>query len=173
MKDKGYKLVTARFTDDLREVIEALWEDENGEIVSVYCQASDNDAEFKMLMEEITLDQLHDNTWAWIKEQEKVLEDAVVHIANKRGLIVSLEGNELNAESYKAIVSALFVPFDPEKDKEKLFLLKLELFEMPFIKAHKGPGSQIAKKKIRQAESPTAAISAAMASTRSAISCSL
>ena len=58
--------------------------------------------------------------------------------------------DESHTDVFKAIAQVLFGKFDPEKDKEKLFLYKLQLFEVDTIKSSKNSAK---KKKLRQAVS--------------------
>ena len=57
--------------------------------------------------------------------------------------------DELSTDTYKLLSHMLFKKFNKEEDKEKLFLYKLSLFEVPEIKESK---SSVKKKKLRQAE---------------------
>ena len=50
---------------------------------------------------------------------------------------------------YKALVEALLAPFDPEKDKEKLFMTKLQIFEVDAIKKSK---NKELKKELRKSK---------------------
>ena len=40
----------------------------------------------------------------------------------------------INTDIYKALASSIFAPFNPDEDKEKLFMCKLQLFEVESIK---------------------------------------
>ena len=57
--------------------------------------------------------------------------------------------DEQNTDVYKAFVQVLFSDFDPERDKEKLFLYKLQLFEADQVKKSKSTSK---KKQLRQAK---------------------
>ena len=57
------------------------------------------------------------------------------------------------------IVEFVFGPFDPEKDKEKLFMFKLKLFEVDKIKKST---NRETKAKLRKAETIMEAIKSAV-----------
>ena len=76
-----------------------------------------------------------------------MFEDSVVKLAKERGLLYDID--ELSTDTYKVLSHILFKEFDEEQDKEKLFLYKLQLFEVPAIKKSK---SSAKKKKLRQAK---------------------
>ena len=67
--------------------------------------------------------------------------------------------DSINTEIYKAIAAALFAPFDPVEDKEKLFMFKLQLFEVDAIRECTDKN---AKRKIRQAKTMLKACQAAI-----------
>ena len=95
----------------------------------------------------IDIDALHESTYKHIKEQNEAFEDSVIKIAKERGLIYDFD--EQNTDVYKAFVQVLFGKFDPKKDKEKLFLYKLQLFEADQVKQSKDTKK---KKELRQAK---------------------
>ena len=143
----GHDFVRAHFTNDERTTVESFWTDGNVERVE-YIEAKDGDVNWENLLTHIDIDALHEATYKHIKEQNEYFEDSVIKIAKERGLIYDFD--EQNTDVYKAFVQVLFGNFDPERDKEKLFLYKLQLFELDAIKKTK---SKIKKKNLRQAKS--------------------
>ena len=93
------------------------------------------------------IDTLHEATYKHISEQHEVFEDTSITLAQDRGLIYDF--NEQHTDVHKAFAQFLFGDFDPEKDKEKLFLYKLQLFETDAIKKSKKTQK---KKELRQAK---------------------
>ena len=144
---KGHNFVTAHFCNDKRTLVETHWE-KNGERVSQYIEADENSKAWKTLLTHMDIDDLHESTYKHIKAQNDAFEDTVIHIAKQRGMIYDFD--EQNTDVYKAFVQVLFSDFDPERDKEKLFLYKLQLFEVEHVKNSK---STKKKKELRQAKS--------------------
>ena len=144
---KGHTFISAHFCNDERTLVEAQWE-KDGKNVVQYIEANDNSKAWKTLLTHTDIDALHEATYKHIKEQNEVFEDTIIKIAKERGLIYDFD--EQNTDVYKAFVQVLFSDFDPEKDKEKLFLYKLQLFEVDHVKKSKNSAK---KKELRQAKS--------------------
>ena len=143
----GHEFVRAHFSNNERTTVESFWSDGNVERVE-YIEAKEGDPNWENLLTHIDIDDLHQATYKHIKEQNEIFEDSIVKIAKERGMIYDFD--EQNTDVYKAFVQVMFGNFDPEKDKEKLFLYKLQLFELDAIKKTK---SKIKKKNLRQAKS--------------------
>lgn len=152
----GHDFVRAHFTNDERTTVESFWTDGNAERVE-YIEAKDGDVNWENLLTHIDIDSLHEATYNHIKEQNEYFEDSVIKIAKERGLIYDFD--EQNTDVYKAFVQVMFGNFDPERDKEKLFLYKLQLFEADPVKQSK---SATKKKKLRQAKTMIDATKAAL-----------
>jgi hypothetical protein len=150
---QGYTLLSARFTDNERQTVEALWTNEQ-ETIANYCQASDNDAMWRDLLTHITIEQIHENTYRYIKEKQQEIQDVLLSIAKKEGLIYDTD-SEIN----KAVVKVMTMKFDPEIHKEQLFTLKLELFEQDLVK--RSTDKEL-KKKLRKAATILEAIKVAI-----------
>lgn len=132
---EGHDFLTAHFVNNERTVVEVFWVTPDGkETREEYIEANDDDT-WKNLLKHVTIDELHENTYKHIREQNDLFEEQVIAIAKERGMIYDVD--EVNTEIYKVIGSAIFAPFDPEKDKEKLFMFKLQLFEIESIKNSK------------------------------------
>ena len=144
---KGHTFIKAHFCNDKRTLVEALWE-KDGKNVVQYIEANDNSKAWKTLLTHVDIDTLHEATYKHIREQNEVFEDLIIKIGKERGLLYDI--NEIDTDVYKVLAQCLFGPFDEEKDKEKLFLYKLQLFELDAIKKTK---SKIKKKNLRQAKS--------------------
>tara|TARA_Y100000004_G_scaffold196309_1_gene265912 strand:- start:409 stop:885 length:477 start_codon:yes stop_codon:yes gene_type:complete len=143
---KGHTFIKAHFCNDERTLVEALWE-KDGKNVVQYIEANDSSKAWKTLLTHIDIDALHEATYSHIKEQSEAFDETVVRIARNRGMVYDVD--DLSTDTYKILSHILFKEFNEEEDKEKLFLYKLQLFEVPAIKNSK---SSTKKKKLRQAK---------------------
>ena len=142
----GHEFVRAYFSNNERTTVESFWTDGDVERVE-YIEAKEGDPNWKNLLTHIDIDALHEATYQHIKEQNAVFEESVIKLAKERGLLYDID--ELSTDTYKLLSNMLFKKFNKEEDKEKLFLYKLSLFEVPEIKESK---SSVKKKKLRQAK---------------------
>ena len=153
----GHEFVRAHFSNNERTIVEAFWTD--GEVERVeYIEAKEGDQNWENLLTHISLEKLHEATYKQMHDQDMAFREDVIKIAKERGLIHDLT-NLNDVETMKLIVDFIFGPFDPEKDKEKLFMFKLKLFEVDKIK--KSSNREI-KAKLRKAESLMDAIKATL-----------
>ena len=144
--------VTARFSNNDRTTVEATWEDQSGDLIVTYHEAIEGDAAWENILTHISIDTLHENTYNYIKSTQEEYKKAVLDFAKRDGLIYDIKENESSV--YNLVVSKLFEPFDAEKNKEDLFLLKLQLFEQDAIKKSKNKEKKAELRKaktIRQA----------------------
>ena len=142
----GHEFVRAHFSNNERTIVESVWTDGKVERVE-YIEAKEGDPNFENLLTHIDIDALHEATYKHIREQHEAFEDTVITLAKDRGLIYDF--NEQHTDVHKALVQFLFNEFDAERDKEKLFLYKLQLFETDAIKKSKDTKK---KKELRQAK---------------------
>ena len=142
----GHEFVRAHFSNNDRTTVESFWTDGKVERVE-YIEAKQGDPNWENLLTHIDIDALHEATYQHIKEQNAVFEESVIKLAKERGLLYDID--ELSTDTYKLLSNMLFKKFNKEEDKEKLFLYKLSLFEVPEIKESK---SSVKKKKLRQAK---------------------
>ena len=140
----GHEFVRAHFSNNERTTVESFWTDGKVERVE-YIEAKEGDLNWENLLTHIDIDTLHEATYQHIKEQNTVFEESVIKIAKERGLVYDL--SNLNNNVCKLIVDLIFGDFDKEKDKEKLFMFKLQLFEIEKIKQSK---NRSAKAKLRK-----------------------
>jgi hypothetical protein len=146
MLTESHKFVTAHFTNSERTTIEIEWQDpESGAIEIEYIEMNEEDASYQYLLTFIELDTIHDNTKIRLKEQRKTYLETVRYIAEQEGLIF----NENTKGMFDRINDYLFTDnFDPEKEKELLFNIKLSAFEQEMVKST----SRELKSKLRKAE---------------------
>lgn len=155
---QGHKFLNAYFTDEERTIVESLWEEETTGTVRVeIIEAKDKDVAWEDLLTHIDIDTLHEMTFKQIRELDNQYKDQVIAIAKDRGMVYDIDS--VNTDVYKAIAAALFAPFDATEDKEKLFMFKLQLFEVEEIRDSK---DKEGKKKIRRAKTMLTACQAAI-----------
>lgn len=167
---EGYEFLTAHFINNERTIVEVYWievneDGEPGETVTEYIEAAidsegraiEGQAQWKALLEHVDIDTLHDNTAKHIAGQYDEFKRMVMDIAKNDGMIY--DADNFSEDMAKALVKIIFNPFDPEADKEKLFTLKLQLFEAEPIKQS---SNRSAKAKLRKAKTNLEAIKIAI-----------
>lgn len=155
---------SARFTNIEKDTIEILYQDVNSpddiKIMSCVMPANIEYPPFKWVLENCDdLDNIHLNTFRWIKDERTAYENLVMEIAKRDGLICT--SGLADVRSYKTFLELLFKPFDESKEAElnNLFSIKLELFEMPHIRQST---NNDLKKALRRAETPIDVVKAAI-----------
>lgn len=143
----GLKFVTARFSNNDRTTVEAMWEDDNGDLVATYHEAVEDDATWKEILTHVDVDTLHENTYKYIRESQEEYKKQIMMFARQDGLLYDVSTNESGV--YKVLIEKLFEDFDEEKNKEDLFLVKLQLFEQPVIKECKDRKKKAAMRKAK------------------------
>ena len=132
LKD-GYEYVTSHFTNNERNVCEIIWKDAEEKLIATTCEANpDTDSQWRELLTVTDIDTIHENTYKYIREQDNIFKNQVISIAKERGLLYDVDS--INTDMYKSLAKVIFDPYDEETDKEKLFMLKLQLFELEDIK---------------------------------------
>jgi hypothetical protein len=133
-------LKDAYFFNDERSVIKAIYMDKNENEIIKHIPAQENNAQYRKLLEQVKtfsedtnpVDMLHERTAKYLTRSRNQFKDTVVAIAKEQGLVYDIDA--IDTEIYKVIAKALFKDFDEEKEKQSLFLYKLTLFEMDFVK---------------------------------------
>tara|TARA_Y100001937_G_C7023388_1_gene286540 strand:- start:110 stop:598 length:489 start_codon:yes stop_codon:yes gene_type:complete len=129
---EGHKFVDAFFMNEERNIAQSLWVDEEGIERPVFVTADENDHQWKELLTYITIDDLHERTFKRNNQYSRDYKDFVIEMAKENKWIYDLDS--LDSEMYKVFAKLLFKPFDPEEDKEVLFLYKLCIFENDVVK---------------------------------------
>lgn len=147
----GFTFLHAHFTDNERKTVRAYWtDDQTRDVIETVVEVKEGDHQWNQLLEHITINQLHENTYKHIQDSQRIIKDQVAQIAKEEGWVY-----EINTENSRAAVKALlanvFSDFDPEEGKEDLFFMKLEVFDLDFIRDNK---DRKAKAEIRKAETP-------------------
>lgn len=168
---EGHKVITAHFTNNDRTVLDVLLrEDGTGKIIPYPISASDNDVAFKELLKEMSLDELHEATFKYIRESQRDIKRIALNVAKRNGWITSdvnidddigekyseLKPGELDADEQEVqYVSKpldevlLSIVFNEEQSTDSLFQLKLKMFELEWVKDH--PNRDV-KRLIRKAQ---------------------
>ena len=147
----GHEFVSAHFTNQERTTVEVEWKAPDGKTRVEYIMAEEDNVHWKNLLKHISVDELHESTFKYIKKSSKVFEDAALQIAKSSGLLHDIKKDN----TYKFLTSFIFGEFDEEKDKEELFALKLALFEVDEIQKSQ---SRALKSKLRKAKNKKEAL---------------
>jgi len=152
---ENHKFITAYFTNNERTVVESLWSnDELGTIRTFELVAEEDNPHWIELLKHITIDELHERTYKFIRERNRDYEEEIIRIAKERGLIYDI--NDIDSQLYEVLAKILFKEYNPKKDKEKLFMFKLQIFELDFVKQCT---DNVLKRNLRKAENFIDAIS--------------
>lgn len=134
------EISTAHFTNNERTEIEVmLFSEDSTEddavLIPYNIEAKDGDADYEWLISKINIDQIHENTFNKFRKENEQYKENIVAVGKEMGLI--FDNNGVNSNLYEALVDTLFEPFVEEDMKEKLFVMKLKLFEVEAIKSSK------------------------------------
>ena len=134
------EISTAHFTNNERTEIEAiLFAEESTEddvvLIPYNIEAKEGDADYEWLISKIDIDQVHENTFNKFRKENEQYKENIVAVGKEMGLI--FDNNGVNSNLYEALVDTLFEPFIEKDMKEKLFVMKLKLFEVEAIKSSK------------------------------------
>jgi len=153
------KYVNAYFRDDERRSILTYWKenDSSDSIIDIEIDVNDEKS-LNELLEYTSIDQIHENTWNYIKDSEEAFKETVVQIANDRGWLVNMDDGG-TSDFNKILVDIVFDEYDENIHKEKLFFLKINIFEKDFIKECK---DKDLKRKLRRASTPLEAFRVAI-----------
>ena len=151
----GHKFVRAHFSNNERTIVESFWTDGKDERVE-YIEAKEGDHNWENLLTHISLDDLHDSTFKYIKETQKAFENQAIQIAKDQGILQNFQDKTLINET---IINSLFTKDDDGDSKNNLFVFKLKLFELDFVKECK---KRKLKSDLRKAENIRQAIKVAI-----------
>lgn len=131
---------TAHFTNNERTDIEVLLvseesTDDNLVMIPYNIEAKEGDADYEWLISKIDIDQIHENTFNKMRSENEAFRETIITTGKEMGLI--FDNNGVNSNLYEALVDTLFEPFVEKDMKEKLFVMKLKLFEVEAIKSSK------------------------------------
>lgn len=135
--------IIAYFIDNERKNIEVLLRDGN----KVNSHIVEYDTKYPVcqeLLNVITIDDLHKNTYSKKQEQVKEFEEMAIRVAKKSGIAISNEPQPDKSNFYPTLVKAIF---EGVTNENQLFALKLALFEVEKIRDSK---DDELKRKLRQ-----------------------
>lgn len=152
------EFLTAYFANNERTVAKAIYINDEGNEVPFIVSAEDGNPQWEKILEKVSIDQLHENTYKYIKQSEENFKAQVMSIAKERNIV--LDFDEANTDAYKKLLSVIFEPDeDARLKKESLFAFKLALFEFDAIK---DSDDRETKAKIRKADNTIDALEAAI-----------
>ena len=140
MTIENLEIHTAHFINNERTEIEVLFLSEkstNDNLVMIpyNIEAKEGDADYEWLISKIDIDQIHENTFNKFRRENEEFRETIIATGKEMGLI--FDNNGVNSNLYEALVDTLFEPFVEKDMKEKLFVMKLKLFEVEAIKSSK------------------------------------
>tara|TARA_B000000609_G_scaffold158113_1_gene154585 strand:+ start:2116 stop:2583 length:468 start_codon:yes stop_codon:yes gene_type:complete len=121
---EGHTFVTARFMNDDRDIVQTIWEDKEGIQRPHMFRVNDDKKAWNDLLKLISEDQLHENTYNYIKRSQEDLELMVKQLAEGEGMNLQ----ELLSDENKTI-DFVIDWLSADYDNERLFKIKLRLFE--------------------------------------------
>ena len=135
----------ARYIDEDRqniEVMHVIEDDESihGRTAKLHVLPVDeNDDQFKALLEHYTMDDIMEMTYSYNKNAEKAFEEQVMAIAQKGGMLATIDVDIVADEYVNKFIDVMFVNNElADKElKELLFKTKLRLFELDIVKNSK------------------------------------
>ena len=151
----GHKFVRAHFTDNGRTTVESYWTDGKVERVE-YIEAKAGDPNWENLLTHIDIDGLHEATYANIKQSQRAFEATAIQIAKDKGILKDYQDQTVVND---VMMKMLFNKDDTSESKNTLFVFKLKLFELDFVKNCK---TRELKSKLRKALDIRQALKAAI-----------
>ena len=155
--------ITASFTDNDRKNIEVLLKGEKeNEVISYTVQLDETHPDYQDLLSIVDLETIHQNTRDKIKASQKLYRKQLKQIAKEDGLIFDVSDLRKKKVNRSLKMNLIFVfkffidyifsdSFNPEKDKDFLFTLKLEAFELDMAK---NCGDRNLQMQLRKAKHP-------------------
>jgi len=138
-------LINAYFIDNEKKNIEMVLRSQDQKSVFTEITPFDeNNEQYRILIKNISLDQLHENTYQKKKDERREYEEEVIRIAKRDGLI----SDNINNGEY--FTNMLKVIVEDESNEDHLFALKIALFEVEDIRDSENIEL---KKNIRQSKS--------------------
>jgi len=151
----GHEFVRAHFSNNERTIVEAFWTDGKVERVE-YIEAKEGDHNWESLLKHIDIDALHEATYKYIKDTQNAFRNQAIQIAKDQGILQDFQDKTVVNDM---IVKMLFEKDDSSDSKNTLFVLKLKLFELEFVKNCK---TRKLKSDLRKAENILQAIKIAI-----------
>lgn len=151
----GHTFVRAYFTDNARTIVESYWTDGKVERVE-YIEAKTGDPNWENLLTHIDIDGLHEATYANIKQSQRAFETTAIQIAKDKGILKDYQDKSVVND---VMMEMLFNKDETGETKNTLFVFKLKLFELDFVKNCK---TRKLKSDLRKAQDIRQALKAAI-----------
>ena len=145
-------LISAYFIDNERKNIECLLKSDVDKVYTQIIPFDEKNDMYKMLMNIVTLDDIHEVTYEKKKEERKIFEQKVKEIAQKEGLIKQIIEN-VDPDFFKLLFD--FLLSDKQEHIDRLFNFKIFIFEQDVVKNSK---NETAKTAIRKSKTPLEAL---------------
>ena len=145
-------LISAYFIDNERKNIECLLKSDVDKVYTQIIPFDEKNDMYKMLMNIVTLDDIHEVTYEKKKEERKIFEQKVKEIAQKEGLIKQIIEN-VDTDFFKLLFD--FLQSDKKEHIDRLFNFKIFIFEQDVVKKSK---NETAKTAIRKSKTPLEAL---------------
>jgi len=152
------KIADCVYTNPELDTVKILWKDENDIYREHYLAVDEEDEQFKALLEVTSYEDIDNRTKAANEVVRQEFKDAFYRYAERMGMTIDYEKNP----EYKDIdYFKFFINFDPEspENKERLFSLKLNIFEQDDVKnSDVSERTKSAKTAIRKSGDPIEAL---------------
>ena len=145
-------LISAYFIDNERKNIECLLKSDVDKVYTQIIPFDEKNDMYKMLMDVVSLDDIHEVTYEKKKEERKIFEQKVKEIAKKEGLIKQIIEN-VDPDFFKLLFD--FLLSDKQEHIDRLFNFKIFIFEQDVVKNSK---NETAKTAIRKSKTPLEAL---------------
>ena len=153
----GHDFLTAHFCNNERTTVESYWVTPDGKETRVeYIEAKEGDPNWENLLTHTNIDALHEATYKHIKNTQKAFEDEAIQIAKDQGILQDFQDKKVIND---IMMKMLFETTDSGESKNTLFVFKLKLFELDFVKNCK---TRELKSSLRKAENIRQALKAAI-----------
>ena len=153
----GHDFLTAHFCNNERTTVESYWVTPDGKETRVeYIEAKEGDPNWENLLTHTDIDALHEATYKHIKNTQKAFEDEAIQIAKDQGILQDFQDKNVIND---IMMKMLFETTDSGESKNTLFVFKLKLFELDFVKNCK---TRELKSSLRKAENIRQALKAAI-----------
>ena len=111
------EFLTAYFANNERTVAKAIYVNDEGNEVPFVVSAEDGNPQWEKILEKLSLDQLHENTYKYIKQSEEDFKAQVMSIAKDRGMLIDID--ERNTDAQKRLLDIIFNPDEDEKQRKE------------------------------------------------------
>ena len=145
-------LISAYFIDNERKNIECLLKSDVDKVYTQIIPFDENNDMYKMLMDIVSLDDIHEVTYEKKKEERKIFEEKVKEIAKREGLIKQIIEN-VDSDFFKLLFD--FLLSDKQEHIDRLFNFKIYIFEQDIVKNSK---NEKVKTAIRKSKTPLEAL---------------